>query len=201
MLVLLMTTLAACGSEAPAAPSALPRTTTSDIVITMSEAEETLPIAGCHSYWFTQFDAEPPPGACEEIQTVMTFEARRGDAVVVASVQGGNQIDPVLVMRLESMIEDEGITIAVVLPPPKAVEVRLIDAAGDVLDQATPAGGAVALAGLGSGVAVEAISSGGDTIAECGPNRVVIDGIAYDCTPTEPIPVTSTITVIAAGDN
>lgn len=200
MLVLLVTTLGACGSEAPS-PSALPRTTTSDIVITMFAAEETLPIAGCHSYWFTQFDAEPPPGSCEETQTVMTFEARLGDAVVVASVQGGNEIDPVFVMRLESMIEDEGITIAVVLPPSKAVEVRLIDAAGDVLDQATPAGGAVALAGLGSGVAVEAISSGGDTIAECGPDRVIIDGIAYDCTPTEPIPVTSTITVIAAGNN
>lgn len=186
--------LAGCGGSG--ASAALLRTTAEGIDISMSASEEVLPLAGCHTQWMMNHDGEPPPGTCEETVTVRLFEAQHDGTTVEAAVMGGPHVDPLYAMGLASKNSTTGISVLVVIPPPEAVAVRLVDASGAVVDEVASSDGLVALAGLGSDLTVEAVDAGGAVIAACPPEGVLIEGVVFECTlaadasvPTTTVPV------------
>lgn len=191
LLVITGLVLSACGDmEAPS--SDLPRTTDAGITISVTEAEELLPLPGCHTYWSSQ-GKEPPPGACEEMMTVRHYTAGYGSVSVETSVVGDVRVDPLYDMDLITRNQADGISIVVMAPPPEAASIRLVDPAGETLDQAAPTGPLVALAGLATSVDVEALSNDGTVIAACPHDGVVIDDVTYPCTiaPGAETPVTT----------
>ncbi|HVR31097.1 MAG TPA: hypothetical protein VMS74_00130 [Acidimicrobiia bacterium] len=182
----------ACGGGT--VPSAgLPRTTDQNIRITMVESVETLPLPGCHTYWMTR-NQEPPAGACEQTADVRRFIAQLDTETVETSVVGNPTFDPLYAMQLASRNLTEGVSVVVVVPPPNATLVRLIDSTGEVVDRVTTTGGIVALAGLGPDLNVQAIAEDGGAIAECPPDGATLGGITYACSiaPGATIPITTT---------
>jgi hypothetical protein len=185
----------ACGGAALLS-SGLPRTTDRDIIITVAESVETLPLPGCHTYWMTR-NQEPPPGACEQTTTVRSFVARHDAETVETSVVGEPTVDPLYAMQLASRNLTEGVSVLVVIAPAETTVVRLIDSGGEVMDRVQPSGQLVALAGFGSDLTVEALSADGTVIAACPPDGVTLGGITYLCTLASGATVPITTTTLA----
>ena len=188
----------ACGG-APAPSSDLPRTTDQSIDISVVESVETLPLEGCYTHWAT-LNKEPPPGACEQTSNVRRFIAKHDDDTVETSVVGELNLDPLYTMQLASRNLTQALTVVVVMPPPDASLVRLIDSTGEVVDRVEASGGLVALAGLGADLNVQAISADGAILAECPPDGVTLGGVNYVCTIASDAAVPITTTTLAEGE-
>lgn len=171
---------AGCGDPGVSS-SGLPRTTDQGILLTVAESVETLPLPACHTYWMTR-NEEPPPGACEQATTVRRFVAQHDAEMIETSVVGELMVDPLYAMQLAARNLTDGVSVVVVIPPAESAVVRLIETAGKMMDRVQPAGDLVALAGLGSDLTVEALSTDGTVIAACPPDGVTIGGITYLCT-------------------
>ena len=184
----------ACGDGADPA-SALPRTTDQGIEITVSESVETVYLPGCATIWMSRGE-EPPPGACEETDTVLHFVAARGRDIVTASVVGEPAVDPLYAMQLVSHEYTDAVSVVVVIPPPAATSLRLVDSAGEVVDQVQATERLMALAGPGSDLTIEALAPDRSIIATCPPDGVTINNVTYLCTlaPGAIAPVTTTVT-------
>jgi hypothetical protein len=183
------TVAAACGTAAPAPD--LPRTTERDVTIAVTEAVETLPIPGCHSFWTTRGQT-PPPGACEQTTTVARFLARRGAEQVEAVVMGSPTADPLYAMQLASRSVTDVLSVVVVIPPAGASVLRLTNDSGEVVDRVSSTAGLVALAGPGADLTVEALAGDGTVVAACPPEGITVAGVTYACTLAAPPPVTTT---------
>jgi len=181
----------ACGSAPPAA--GLPRTTGQGIDLTMSVSEEVLPLPGCHTQWLMNHDEEPPPGTCERTVTVQRFIAQHGGSTVETSVVGEPNLDTLYAMGLASWNLAEDLFVVVVDPPSDAAVVRLTDSSGMVVDEVTSSEVLVALAGLGSGLAVEALDGDGAVIAACPTEGVPLQAVIYQCTIAESTTIPTTI--------
>lgn len=190
--ILMLTACSDPPGTAEAASSILPRTTDNGIVITVTENEELLPVAGCHTFWSSQ-GKEPPAGACEQTTTVRRYVARNAAASVESWIDGDIQIDPLYAMNLVARDQANGMTIVVVSPPSDATTIRLVDSAGGTLDRVSPVGRLVALAAMSTSVSVEALSDDGAVIAACPHGGIVIDGVEFPCTIArgEEVPVTT----------
>jgi hypothetical protein len=162
------------------ATSTLPRTTSQSITITLTEQVETAALEGCHS--FGESGREPPPGGCLVEVMVHEYAAQLDDEVVTKSYHDDVNVDPLYAMQLVGRKLTDGVSLVVVMPPPHATVVRLIDSTGEVVDQVTPTDRIVALAGLGADLTPEALSADGVVLAACPPDGVVHDGITYQCT-------------------
>ena len=190
--------MGACGGGT--VPSAeLPRTTDQNVSITMVESVETLPLPGCHSYWMTR-NQEPPAGACEQTFDVRQFIAQLDTEAAETSVIGDPTFDPLYAMQLAARNLTEGVSVVVVVAPPNAAQVRLIDSTGDVVDRVMSTGGMVALAGLGPDLTVQAVADDGSVIAECPPDGVTLGGITYVCSLASGATIPITTTTLADGE-
>jgi len=198
--VLLVCVLVGCAGSP--AGSELPRTTDQGIRITVSESDEVLPLAGCHTQWLLENDEEPPPGTCEQTMTVRRYHAERNGDAVEATVLGDGNVDPLYSMGLLARESNERISIVVVTPPADAELVRLTDGAAEVVDEVAPSEGLVALAGLGSDLSPQAISADGSVIATCPPTGALIEDVVFECTlaPDAVVPVTTTLITDASDD-
>jgi len=175
--------VSACGSGPGLAGSELPRTTATGIHLSVEVSEELLPLMGCHTSWYMSHDGEqPPPGACEKMTTVRRFVASGGSDEVEARIVGEPSLDTIYGMVVAGWGDGQDMTVAVVLPPPDATEIRMMDSSGSVLDRVVPGRGLVALSGMASDVVVEAVDGMGAVIAACSRRGVIIDDVVYACT-------------------
>lgn len=188
---LVVVLVVACG-VAPAPSPDLPRTTDQNISITIVESVETFPMPGCRT--LMTLNEEPPPGACEQTSNVRRFIAKHDTDTVETWVVGYLNFDPLYAMQLASRNLTDEVSVIVVMAPADTPLVRLIDSTGEVVDQVTSSGGLVALAGLGSDLTVQAVSTEGVIIAECPPDGVTLGGVNYVCTVASgaTIPITTT---------
>lgn len=162
------------------AASTLPRTTSQSITIMLTERVETVGREACHS--FGESGRDPRPDGCEVEVMVHEYAARLGDEIVTTANHDNVNLDPLYAVQLVERTLRDGVSLVVVMPPPHAPVVRLIDSTGEVVDQVTPTDRVVALAGLGADLTAEALSADGLILAACPPDGVLHNGIIYQCT-------------------
>lgn len=186
-LVVLLLAVAACGgaNSAEPVPSDLPRTTASGIAITYDETVERLPIPGCNASQGS--DAE-----CEVDTVVRVYSAAANGREVTTTVLGEPNHGSFFSMELPGQATDGTLTLMVVLAPGDATAVRMLSASGAVLDEVSPTGSLVALAGMDASPLVAAIDASGTTIAQCSLEGFLINDVIYICTPAGSPPVTTT---------